>query len=216
LVYTDWISNHYIFHNSFNSQKTTSLSFNYINNPLKLDIKAEYFLISDYLYFTAQPNGIDATPAQLHAPVNLLKLSLGKNLAWRRWHFDNYIVYQKTDFQSTLRTPEVYTYSSLYYSKLLFDVLNSSFGVNVRYNTPYVASSYAVGLGQFYNSSPGLSFSSYPVASVFFKATLIRTNIFVQYDYANQGLQSQGYYMVNRYPAPGRLLKIGVSWSFYN
>ena len=216
LVYTDWISNHYIFHNSFNSQKTTSLSFNYINNPLKLDIKAEYFLISDYLYFTAQPNGIDATPAQLHAPVNLLKLSLGKNLAWRRWHFDNYIVYQKTDFQSTLRTPEVYTYSSLYYSKLLFDVLNSSFGVNVRYNTPYVAPSYAVGLGQFYNSSPGLSFSSYPVASVFFKATLIRTNIFVQYDYANQGLQSQGYYMVNRYPAPGRLLKIGVSWSFYN
>ncbi len=216
LVYTDWVSNHYIFHNNFNSQKTTSLSFNYINNPLKLDLKAEYFLISDYLYFTAQPNGIDATPAQLSNPVNLLKISLGKNLAWRRWHFDNYIVYQKTDFQSTLRTPEVYTYSSLYYSKLLFNVLNSSFGVNVRYNTPYEAPSYAVGLGQFYNSNPSLSFSSYPVASVFFKATLIRTNIFVQYDYANQGLFSQGYYMINRYPAPGRLLKIGVSWSFYN
>jgi hypothetical protein len=216
LVYTDWISNHYIFHNSFNNQKTTSLSFNYINNALKLDLKVEYFLISDYLYFTAQPNGIDATPAQLSAPINLLKVSVGKSLAWRRWHFDNYVVYQKTDYQSVLRTPEVYTYSSLYYSKLLFNVLNSSFGVNVRYNTPYVAPSYAVGLGQFYNSSPNVTFSSYPVASVFFKATLIRTNIFVQYDYANQGLFSRGYYMVDRYPAPGRLLKLGVSWSFYN
>ncbi|MDB5024766.1 MAG: hypothetical protein JWP78_2521 [Mucilaginibacter sp.] len=216
LVYTDWISNHYIFHNSFSNQKTTNLSFNYINNPLGLDIKAEYFLISDYLYFTAQPNGIDATPAQLHTPINLLKISLGKNLAWRRWHFDNYIVYQKTDYQSTLRTPEVYTYSSLYYSKLLFNVLNSSLGMDIRYNTPYVAPSYAVGLGQFYNSSPDLTFSSYPIASVFFKATLIRTNIFVQYDYANQGLFSKGYYMVDRYPGPGRLLKIGVSWSFYN
>ena len=216
LVYTDWISNHFIFHNSFSNQKTTNLSFNYINDLLKLDLKAEYYLINDYLYFTAEPNGIDATPTQLHNPINLIKLSLGKNITWRRWHFDNYVVYQKSDYQNTLRTPSVYTYSSLYYSKLLFSVLNSNFGINVRYNTPYVAPSYAVGLGQFYNSSPNLTFSSYPIASVFFKATLIRTNIMLAYDYANKGLFSNGYYMVNRYPGPGSLLKIGVSWSFYN
>jgi hypothetical protein len=216
LVYTDWISNHFIFHNSFNNQKTSSLSFNYINDALKLDLKAEYFLITDYLYFEAQPNGIDATPTQLHNPINLLKVSLGKNLAFRRWHFDNYIVYQKSDYQNTLRTPSVYTYSSLYYSQLLFQKLHSMFGINVRYNTPYVAPSYAVGLGQFYNSSPNVTFSSYPIASVFLKATLIRTNIFAQYDYANQGLFSNGYYMVNRYPGPNRLLKLGVSWTFYN
>ncbi len=216
LVYTDWVSNHYIFHNSFNNQKITNLSFNYINDALKLDLKAEYYLISDYLYFTAQPNGIDATPAQLHNPINLLKISLGKNLVFRKWHFDNYIVYQKTDYQSTLRTPELYTYSSLYYNTLLFNVLHSSFGTNVRYNTPYVAPSYAVGLGQFYNNTPNLTFTSYPVASVFAKATLIRTNLFIQYNYVNQGLFSNGYYMVNRYPGPNRMLVIGVCWSFYN
>jgi len=216
LVYTDWVSNHYIFHNSFNNQKITNLSFNYVNDVLKLDLKAEYYLITDYLYFTAQPNGIDATPAQLHNPINLLKVSLGKNLVFRKWHFDNYIVYQKTDYQSTLRTPELYTYSSLYYNTLLFNVLHSSFGTNVRYNTPYVAPSYAVGLGQFYNNTPNLTFTSYPVASVFAKATLIRTNLFIQYNYVNQGLFSNGYYMVNRYPGPNRMLVIGVSWSFYN
>ena len=48
LVYTNWISNHYIFNNSFNNQKTTNLSFNYINDLLKLDLKAEYFLLNDY------------------------------------------------------------------------------------------------------------------------------------------------------------------------
>ncbi|HVW14020.1 MAG TPA: putative porin [Mucilaginibacter sp.] len=216
LVYTDWISNHFIFHNNFSNQKINSVSFNYINDALQLDLKAEYFLISDYLYFTAQPNGIDATPTQLHDPINLLKLSIGKNLTIGHVHFDNYVVYQKTDYQSTLRTPEVYTYSSLYYSKFLFQVLHSTFGIDVRYNTPYVAPSYAVGLGQFYNSNPGLTFSSYPMASVFFKATLFRTNLFVQYDYANQGLLSNGYYMINRYPGPNRLLKIGISWTFYD
>ncbi|HTE01533.1 MAG TPA: putative porin [Mucilaginibacter sp.] len=216
LVYTNWVSNHFIFHNDFHNQKTTSVSFNYINDALKLDLKAEYFLISDYLYFTAQPNGIDATPAQLGGSINLLKISLGKNFTWRDWHFDNYIVYQKTDYQATLRTPEVYTYTSLNHSQFLFGVLHSNAGINVRYNTAYASPSYAVGLGQFYNSTPAVTFSSYPVGSVYFKATLIRTNIFVMYDYVNQGLFSKGYYMVNRYPAPSSMLKLGVSWTFYN
>ncbi|WP_255496155.1 putative porin [Mucilaginibacter sp. FT3.2] len=215
LIYTNWISNHYIFHNSFDKQKTTSASFNYINNPLQLDIKAEYFLITGYLYFTAQPGGIDAHPAQLSNDINLLKVSIGKNLTYHNLHFDNYIVYQKTDYQSVLRTPELYTYSNLYVSKTFFDVLKSNFGVSVRYNTPYVAPSYAVGIGQFYNG-PDITFSSYPVASVYFKATLQRTNLFLMYDYANQGLQSRGYYTVNRYPQQDHLLKFGVSWTFYN
>ncbi|MDB4926920.1 putative porin [Mucilaginibacter sp.] len=214
LVATNWISNHYIFHNSFHNQKTTSLSFNYINNPLQLDLKAEYFLITDYLYYTAQPGGIDAHPVQLSNPINLLKISLGKNLSWRDLHFDNFIVYEKTDYQSTLRVPEVYTYTSLYYNMFLFNVLHLSVGTDVRYNTAYTAPSYAVGLGQFYNG-PDITFSSYPVANIFLKATLQKTNIFVGYDYANQGVFSKGYYTVNRYPQQDRILKFGVSWMFF-
>ncbi|GAA3974194.1 putative porin [Mucilaginibacter dorajii] len=215
LIYTNWISNHYIFHNSFDNTKTTSASFTYINNPLQLDIKAEYFLITGYLYFTAQAGGNDAHPVQLSNDINLLKVSVGKNLKYRSLHFDNYIVYQKTDYQSTLRTPELYTYSNLYVAKTFFNVLQSNIGVSVRYNTPYVAPSYAVGIGQFYNG-PDITFSSYPVASVYFKATLQRTNLFLAYDYANQGLQSRGYYTVNRYPMQDHLLKFGVSWTFFN
>jgi hypothetical protein len=94
-------------------------------------------------------------------------------------------------------------------------VLYSNIGIDVRYNSQYVAPSYADGLGQFYNGA-NVTFSSYPVASVFFKATLQHTNFFIMYDYANQGLLSPGFYTVNRYPQMDRLLKIGVSWAFYN
>jgi hypothetical protein len=215
LVYTSWISNHFIFHNKFSNQKTNSVSFNYINSPLKLDFKAEYFLITDYLYFTAQDNGIDAHPAQLGGSINMIKLSFGKSIAWRRWHFDDYFVYQKTDYQSTLRTPQFYNYASIYYKALFFNVLYSNIGMDVRYNSTYVAPSYAPGLGQFYNG-PNVTFSSYPVATIFLKATLQRTNLFIMYDYANQGLFSKGYYTVNRYPQQDAALKIGVSWAFYN
>jgi hypothetical protein len=211
---TNWISNHYIFNNTFRNQKTTSVSFNYINNALQLDFKAEYFLITDYLYYAAQPNGIDAHPVQLGGSINLLKVSLGKNLRWHNLHFDNYIVYEKTDYQSTLRVPEVYTYSSLYYNSYLFKAVHLSVGLDVRYNTPYVAPSYAVGLGQFYNGKD-ITFSSYPIGTVFLKGTIKQTNLFVEYDYANQGVFSNGYYTVNRYPQQDRALKFGVSWMFY-
>jgi hypothetical protein len=145
----------------------------------------------------------------------MIKLSFGKSIAWRRWHFDDYFVYQKTDYQSLLRTPQFYNYASVYYKVLLFNVLYSNIGMDVRYNSSYTAPSYAPGLGQFYNG-PNVSFSSYPVATIFFKATLQRTNLFVMYDYANQGLFSKGYYTVNRYPQQDAALKIGVSWAFYN
>ncbi|HEY2582091.1 MAG TPA: putative porin [Mucilaginibacter sp.] len=215
LVYTDWISNHFIFHNKFNNQKTNSVSFHYINDVLKFDLKAEYFLVSDYLYFEAQPGGIDATPTQLSSPINLIKVSLGKSLSWRKWHLDEFVVYQKTDYQNTLRTPELYSYTSVYYKAVLFNVLFTNVGVNVRYNTPYEAPSYAPGIGQFYNG-PNITFSSYPIATVFLKATLQRTNFFVMYDYANQGLLSPGFYTVNRYPQMDHLIKLGLSWTFYN
>jgi hypothetical protein len=215
LVYTNWISNHYIFNNDFSNQKITNLSFNYINDLLKLDIKAEYFLVTDYLYFASQPGGFDASPMQYGSSINMLKVSVGKNLAWRNFHFDNFVVYQKTDNQNILRTPEVYTYSSLYHGSTLFNVLKSQYGVSARFNTEYVAPSYAVGLGQFYNGE-NVTFSSYPVASIFFKATLQRTNIYIQYDYVNQGLFSKGFYTVNRYPQMDSALKFGVAWTFYN
>jgi hypothetical protein len=88
-------------------------------------------------------------------------------------------------------------------------------GLNARYNTEYVAPSYAPGLGQFYNGA-NVTFSSYPIFGVFFKATLQRTNLFVAYDYINQGAWSKGYYTVNRYPQQDAVLKFGVSWTFYN
>src|SRR5476651_314021 len=104
--------------NSFKNVKTTAMSANYINDKLQVDIKAEYFLINNYLYFEAQAGGIDAHPFQLDLPINLLKISAGKNLQFGRIHFDNFVVYQKSDHKETLRIPLLYTYSSLYYSRL--------------------------------------------------------------------------------------------------
>jgi hypothetical protein len=62
LVYTSWISNHYISIPALIIKRQITYRSIILTMPLQLNLKAEYFLINDYLYFKAQPGGIDATP----------------------------------------------------------------------------------------------------------------------------------------------------------
>lgn len=95
-------------------------------------------------------------------------------------------------------------------------MLYTNVGFDVRFNTPFKAPAYAINVSQFYNDNASLEYSTYPVVDFFIKATLKRTNLFLKYDYANQGLLSEGYYTVRGYPMQDKLLKFGLSWKFYN
>lgn len=201
---------------SFKRTKINNLSFLYENPKIQLSAKAEYFLVDNYLYYLETDTPRQIAPAQLGNNINLLRLSLGKNFRVGKFHLDNYAVYQKTDYQDVLLTPEVYTYHSLYYHSLLFKVLDTYLGVDARFNTPFQNPSYSINTSQFYNSRSPVEFSTEPVFDVWVKANLRRTSLFLRYDYANQGLFSNGFYTVNRYPMQDALLKFGLSWKFYN
>jgi hypothetical protein len=218
-IYTRYYGNYFQWDfrgtNKFDRTKTANLSFNYINDFLQLDAAVNYYLITDYLYFNQEgENGI--LPKQQSGDINLLKLSVGKKFEFRGIHLDAYVVYQKTDHGDLLRTPEIYTFNSIYKDWTLFKVLKTQVGFDVRYNTSYVAAGYSPSVSQFYNMTKGETFGSKPVVDVWLKAGLRRANLFLKYDYANQGLFSKGYYTVNRYPMPDRLLKFGVTWNFYD
>lgn len=201
---------------NFSKSKINNLSFQYENPKFLLSGKAEYFLISNYLFYRETSRAQEIEPAQFETNINLLKLTLRKDFKYGKFSLDNFVVYQKTDFQNILRTPEVYTYNSLYYASRLFKVLYTNIGFDLRFNTPFKAPAYAINVSQFYNDNRGLEYSTYPVIDVWVKATLKRTNLFIKYDYANQNLFSRGYYTVRGYPMQDALLKFAVSWKFYN
>lgn len=227
-VYTRYFGNHYNWKEAFNRTKTINLSFKYLNDKLKFEAGAEYYLINDYLYFKAASGSVTApdslgnatnanniVPAQLGS-VNLLKITLGKKLNFGKFNLDSYLVYQKTDNPDILRTPEVYAFASFYIDHTFFKTLKTNVGFDIRYNTPYKNYSYSAPAGQFYVGE-GRTFDSTPILDVWVKASLRKANLFVKTDYANQGLLSRGYYSVNRYPMMDRvMLKFGVSWSFYD
>ncbi|HCN83857.1 MAG TPA: hypothetical protein DIT07_09585 [Sphingobacteriaceae bacterium] len=201
---------------NFDKTKTTNLSFAYGNSPFRLLAKADYYLITNYLYYAETAIAKQIHPVQTGSPINLLKLTLKKDFKAGKMNFDNYIVYQKTDFQSILRTPEVYTYNSIYFAGRFFKVLYTNIGFDVRYNTSFSNQAYSLNLSQFYNGPDEAEHSTFPIANVWVKATLKRTNLFLRYDFINDGMFSEGYYTVRRYPMPTGLLKFGLSWKFYN
>lgn len=208
----------------FDKTKTTNFSFAYINEKFGFHGKAEYFLINNHLYFKEVSNPDNQPelmrviePAQLGTNLNLLKISVGQDLKFGNFHFDNYAVYQKSDFNDILAIPELYSFHSFYYhGNLSGGAMDFNLGFDVKFNTPFRTPSYAINLGQFYNDNVGLEFSTYPIVDVWTTATLKRVNLFLSYNFLNQHFWPRGYYTVRRYPMQNANFRIGVVWRFYD
>ncbi len=213
-LFTHYSGNHYKWDNSFKNTKVANLSFNYLNDKLGIDAGAKYFLTSNYLYFGVLGNNT-IVPIQETGDISLIRLDISKKWRFGKFVMENYLAYQKTDNKDVLRTPDFYTCNSFYFDQTFFKVLKANFGFDVRYNTEYANYSYSPATAQFYIRDNTIMKST-PVVDVFFKANLKRANLFVKYDYINQGLFSPGYYTVKRYPMQDALLKFGVTWNFYD
>ena len=217
-IYNRYFGNYYDWNQRANLSrtKTTNFTFTYLNDFLKLDANAAYYLISNYLYFTASPTIANAIiPAQNSSEISILQLKVGKQVDAGSFHVSAYGVYQKTDQQRILRMPEIYLFASVYKDQTFFKFLKTQLGFDVFYNDTYLAKSYAIAASQFYNGKD-ITFSSKPVVDAWIKVGLRRANLFVKYQNASQGLFNKGTYTVNRYPMPDRLLLFGLTWNFYD
>jgi len=216
-IYTRYVGSHYNWDNNFDRTKTINFSFNYLNEKLDFDAGAQYYLVTNYLYFL-QPNAnsLKIAPSQSASPINFLKISAGKKFKFGKFNLDAYVVYQKTDNPGILGTPELYSFNTFYLDQTFFKVLKTNIGFDVRYNTPYSNYSYSAAAGQFYVGS-SRKFDTTPIVDVWVKASLRRANLFLKFDYVNQGLDLLGYNTINNYPMQDRaLFKFGVNWNFYD
>lgn len=214
-IFNYYRGNHYKWsYTDLKNTKIANASFNYINEKFGFEAGAKYFLTSNYLYFTA--NGTNSIlPAQESADISLIRIDASKKWKFGKFVLENYLAYQKTDKKDILRTPEFYTCNSFYLDQTFFKVLKANIGFDVRYNSAYANYYYSPATSQFYVGEATV-YKSTPIIDVFVKANLKRANIFLKYDYVNQGWLSPGYYTVNRYPMQDALLKFGVSWNFYD
>lgn len=170
--------------------------------------------IKNYTYFNQQ-----ALPAQYSDNLQVLTAQLTQNFKLGILHLDNKVTYQKSSNSDVLPLPELSTYHNLYLlTKIAKKVLTVQLGAEATYFTKYFAPAYTPALQQFHLQAADkqVEIGGYPVVNAYCNLHLKRTRIFVMMYHVNAGMGKRNYFTVPHYPLNPRLLKIGVSWNFYD
>ncbi|MDE6347909.1 MAG: putative porin, partial [Bacteroides sp.] len=170
--------------------------------------------IKNYTYFNQ-----NALPEQNGGNIQVLSATLKQDFRLGIFHLDNEVTWQKTSNETVLPLPQLSLYHNLYLlTKLAKKVLTVQLGADVRYFTKYNAPAYAPGIQQFHlqRTDDRVEIGGYPIVNVYANLHLKRTRIFVMMYHVNAGMGSANSFLVPHYPINPRLLKIGVSWNFYD
>lgn len=210
LFATSLSSAHYNwYNNNFNTVQHHILKTTFENSERNIEVGISLGNVANKIYYDSliQPNQLKS--------YQYAQLQVKKEFSLGKFHLLNQIILQGNTEQNIVRMPLVHTYQSLYFQSNIFKkALNLRTGFDVRYYTKTKAFDYSAATSQFYLSNK--SFGDYPIIDFFVTAGLKRAVLMLKIDHLNQGFWNKGYYMVDGYPLPDRLLKIGLRWAFYD
>ncbi len=212
-LYQNQQSNHYSWQNNFSKTQINQYTIAFQSEKWHLHLGSNYYLMNHYLYFR-ENNLQQPVPFQQNSAIHLWQFFIRKQFNLWRFSLDNYLVYQQSNELTSLNTPQFYEWHSLYYRDLFFKVLYLHTGIDLQYHNRFNNPSYNPALGQFYVSQQA-ALNTIPLLSVWANATLKKANLFVKYEYLNQGYGNKGYYLTNSYPMPDAMIRFGVLWRFY-
>ena len=170
--------------------------------------------VKNYTYLNQK-----AVPEQNSGNIQILSATLKQNFRAGIFHLDNEVTWQKSSNETVLPLPQISVYSNLYLlTKLAKKVLTVQLGADVRYFTKYNAPAYTPSIQQFHlqPESDQVEIGGYPIVNVYANLHLKRTRLFAMYSHVNQGMGTRNSFLVPHYPINPSLLRIGVSWNFYD
>ena len=170
--------------------------------------------VKNYTYLNQK-----AVPEQNSGNIQILSATLKQNFRAGIFHLDNEVTWQKSSNETVLPLPQISVYSNLYLlTKLAKKVLTVQLGADVRYFTKYNAPAYTPSIQQFHlqPENDQVEIGGYPIVNVYANLHLKRTRLFAMYSHVNQGMGTRNSFLVPHYPINPSLLRIGVSWNFYD
>ena len=161
----------------------------------------------------------NAAVKQYSGNIQVFTAMLQQQLKFGILHLDGEVAYQKSSEQSILPLPELSAYGNLYiHAGLVKDILQVSLGADVRYFTKYNAPDYSPVIGQFYLQNPEnqVAIGGCPMVNVYANLHWKRTRIFLMMYNVNQNSGNSRYFLAPHYPISPRILKLGISWNFFD
>ena len=158
------------------------------------------------------------TVAQSGTPITVLTASLKQDFTLGILNWENMVTWQKSTEQSILPVPALNVYTNLYLKFRIAKVLLTEFGADARYFTSYEAPDYMPAIGQYVvqGNAEKTKIGNYPIICAYANFNLKGTRFYVMYSHVNKGMGNRMYFLTPHYPINESVLRIGVSWSFYN
>lgn len=189
-------------------------------------IRVAFDNMKNYTYFSNQytitdsygRTGNTVAVNQHTGNLSLLTLQLMQDISLGVFNWENVITYQKSSNTNVLPVPDLNIYSNLYLRFMIAKVLRIDLGADVRYFTKYYAPDYSPLLGQFVVQDHGdnnIKVGGYPIVNVYANMHLKHTRFFVMMTHVNAG-DGGNRFFTPHYPLNGMLLRLGVSWNFFN
>jgi len=151
--------------------------------------------------------------------INVLTAQLFQHFRVGVLNWENVVTYQHSSNDDVLPLPTLNVFSNLYLKFKIARVLSVELGGCVTYFTEYYAPDYLPLTGQFAiqtNESSRVELGGYPFVDVYANMHLKRARFFISMSHVNSGTGNKNQFLTPHYPVNNRVLRMGVSWNFFN
>lgn len=198
--------------------------FAYDKTHTKLRVALEE--IQNYTYFgmsydatqTARTN-LTATIHQSPSMLHVFTAQVDQKISLGPLHWDNVLTYQTSSDPYIIPLPALNIFSNLYLKFVYAKVLTVELGGAATYFTDYYAPDFLPQLNQFAvqeNSDSKVSLGNYPIVDVYANLHLKHARFFVMMTNITGTSFNQKSFLTPHYPLNRSVLKLGVSWNFFN
>jgi hypothetical protein len=213
--YQRWGSNHFEWNTNLKKELRVNVGTSFSYPARKADFKFNYAIIDNYTDFDTT-----AHPSQHTGGLSVAAMTLSKDMHVWKFHLAADVIFQKSSNPEVLDLPFIALKSAGYFEHLFRfkstgGRMNTQLGADLLWTSLYHPYSYMPATGRFYRQDAQKA-GNYPFINVFFNFKVKRTRVFVMFDHVNSGMMGYNYYMVPHYPMNTRMLRYGLSWTFYD
>lgn len=208
----DFYSNHFQWNNNFNKEVRTTFEAKLMIKSIHAEVGVNQILSTNTVYYNKE-----SLPEQFDGALSVTSLYLRKNFVVGGLNLNHKLLLQTTSNEEVAPVPLAALDIQYFFRfNVVKNILEMEVGFNGSYNTKYYGYGYNPSISQFYNQRD-MEVGNYPMLDVFATGKWKRLRFIVKFQNANfELLGGRNYFDVASYPLNRRMLKFGLSWSFYN
>ena len=172
-----------------------------------------------YVYSNTGRKYLTASPEQHGGNINVLTAQLKQHFKLGPVNWENVITYQNSSNQSVLPVPMLNVFTNLYLGFKIAKVLTVELGADATYFTEYDAPDFCPQLNQYaiqQNDDSRIKLGNFPFIDVYANMHLKRARFFVMMTNAASSSFNRKTFLTPHYPTDSSVLRMGVSWNFFN